>query len=668
MKWHLAFVATLVVAAAGTAQAQGLKRIGPIDPVHGYPIWFQDSNDVVLDLCLDHTDLLCPPIDERPDPGAPVVFPDNFPGEAFWWLGESTMATGAGEALLVMALESTFAAEEVIDGDQIAFGRIRLRIDVPQAGTYTVIHPYGRDVFVVDTPGRRAINFTEDIGIGAPGDFTGVLKSRIGPFLRATNAPQGYMGNPNQLAPVTGSPHGTNYFRIEGDNIGGPGVHAIQTNLFSIAGREARRVGVGSDRATYTRTPAGATTADVFAFTLSGRQIVASGTGLPTTPLTGNAAGDYFAHVALPGAPPASVRVTNQSDVPPFPVDVPLVDHVTIQRAEYSTTAQTLTIVAASSDLFQPPTLTFGLLSLVDGTLVVPGVTVPPPFVTVSSTRGGQATVLITVVGESTAPLPVVANAGPDLRVQQGQTVTLNGGQSTGDITGWQWTQEGGTQVALSGAAGTVASFVAPNQATTLRFRLTVQGPGGPSSDTVDVVVDPVAQPVAIAAPVAAARRGSIVTLDGSGSQGASTWQWTRVSGAVVALQNANTAVATFEMPQTNLPITFRLTVTGPGGSASTQVTVSMARDQITVTEASFRQRTLEWRIAGTAALVGPGNTITVRNGSTLASPIIGTAEVDALGEWSVRLRPGPNLNGANRISVVSSLGAVLLNVPITRE
>lgn len=668
MRGHLTIVAALIVAATGTAQAQGLKRIGPVDPVHGFPLWFQDSQDVVLDMCLDHTDQLCPPIDERPNPGAPVVFPTNFPGEAFWWLGQSTMATGAGDALLVMALEATFAAEQVIDGDQIAFGRIRIRVDVPSTGTYTVIHPYGRDVFVVDTPGRRAINFTEDIGIGSPGDFSGVLKSRIGPFLRATNAPQGYMGNPAQLSAVTGSPHGTNIFRIEGPNIGGPGVHAIQTTLFSIAGREARRVGVGSERATYTRTPAGAATADVFAFTLSGRQVVASGTGLPTTPLAGNAAGDYFAHVALPGAPPASVRVTNQSDVPPFPIDVPLVDHVTIQRAEYSTTAQTLTIVAASSDLFQPPTLTFGLLSLVDGTLVVPGVTVPPPFVTVSSTRGGQATVLVTVVGESAAPLPVVANAGPDQRVQQGQTVTLNGGQSSGDITGWLWAQEAGPPVTLANATQAVATFTAPPQATTLRFRLTVQGPGGPSSDTVDVVVDPVAAPVAIAAPVAAARLGAIVTLDGSGSRGATTWQWTRVSGPVVALQNANTAVATFEMPQTTQPLTFRLTVTGPGGSASTLVTVNMARDQVTVTDASFRQRTLEWRIEGTAALVGPGNTITVRNGSTLTSPVVGTAEVDALGNWSVRLRPGPNLNGANRISVVSSLGAVLLNVPITRE
>lgn len=38
-----------------------------------------------------------------------------------------------------------------------------------------------------------------------------------------------YVGDPNVEHKVTGSPLGTNVFRIEGPNIGGPGVDMIET-------------------------------------------------------------------------------------------------------------------------------------------------------------------------------------------------------------------------------------------------------------------------------------------------------------------------------------------------------------------------------------------------------------------------------------------------------
>ena len=85
--------------------------------------------------------------------------------------------------MLVLALEAAFANGGPAVGDQISFGRVRIRVEnlVPGA-TYRVTHPYGVDVFQADEA-TRSINFTEDIGIGAPGDFQGALNSRIGPFL-----------------------------------------------------------------------------------------------------------------------------------------------------------------------------------------------------------------------------------------------------------------------------------------------------------------------------------------------------------------------------------------------------------------------------------------------------------------------------------------------------
>ena len=39
-----------------------------------------------------------------------------------------------------------------MEGDQISFARIRIRVDVPTAGTYVITHPYGVEVFTVDYP------------------------------------------------------------------------------------------------------------------------------------------------------------------------------------------------------------------------------------------------------------------------------------------------------------------------------------------------------------------------------------------------------------------------------------------------------------------------------------------------------------------------------------
>lgn len=228
-----------------------LAAVGPVDHANGYPFWYGDAGDpdagldpVRLELCLD--DPLCPVVGELPDPSRPLSYPDNFPDEAFWWSGEAALTTPSGaSALLVLAQEAAFGgAGNVAVGEQISFARLRIRIDnVAPGGTYTVTSPYGVDVVTADDRGR--VFFTEDVGcLAAPCTFTEALDGRVGPFLRwdpavGPAAPAGYVGNPLVEHEVVGSPHGTNFFRVEGPDIGGPGVDRVQTDLFVVQGRLA---------------------------------------------------------------------------------------------------------------------------------------------------------------------------------------------------------------------------------------------------------------------------------------------------------------------------------------------------------------------------------------------------------------------------------------------
>ncbi|MDW7712445.1 MAG: CHRD domain-containing protein [Deferrisomatales bacterium] len=232
-----------------------------------------------LDQAVERADggifLPCPT--EEPLPGAPISFPLNFGAEAFWWLANAAgvytsrqdgVLVAGGDMLFVGALEAAFAADlGAQDGDQVGFARIRLRISVPRPGIYRVTHPYGTFTYAITDPGRRAINQTQDIGNfflpGPPplGDFTRALPDgeapfgggdpplgfdfslnagvvdedgrSIGPFLVAADEPGGdplnfieavdgsrYLADPGAGAlhlevPVTGSPTGDNFFRLE---------------------------------------------------------------------------------------------------------------------------------------------------------------------------------------------------------------------------------------------------------------------------------------------------------------------------------------------------------------------------------------------------------------------------------------------------------------------
>ena len=237
----------------------GLQGVGPISGANGFPIWYEDSNGLRLEPCLSGPNGFDPNCALLADPGfnpsQPIVFPTNFPEEMFYWSADGSMDIGAdtgsaGRARLVLAMEGAFTNGPVAVGEQAVFGRVRIVMDAPAAGIYTVTHPYGVDVFNVTEPGPRAVFYTQDHGCFGladyPCNFAIPLSSRIGPFLTSVDnppPPAGYIGDGDTPSNVTGSPFNTNFFRIDGpagvdlDPVL-PGVQTtITTNLFILTGR-----------------------------------------------------------------------------------------------------------------------------------------------------------------------------------------------------------------------------------------------------------------------------------------------------------------------------------------------------------------------------------------------------------------------------------------------
>ncbi|WP_349975673.1 hypothetical protein [Pseudomonas sp. WHRI 8519] len=402
---------------------------GPYDPANGnFAAWYQDTHGRTLDLCLTKTvssraagapgapAYMCTLL---PTPGVfddtqPIVFPSNFPDEAFWFTADAAIVDAARGIDLSYgtAIEAAFAAEEPVEGDQVSFARVRIRVDVPTAGTYIVTHPYGVDVFDVPAAGDRAINMTRDIGIAGAGDFSGALKGDVGPFLRSVNGPytegsERFIGDPNLEEPVTGSPYNTNYVRIEG-----PGGIDLRTELFSISGKlsdVARPTPVMPLRSTYSRhTEDGDLRAqqDVFVMAPPPPATVTLTSQTPNLSLTeANSTGAWYAQSVLNPLLPTSLTLTadNSVAIPTSSlatVNLPLTDLVTITRAEFSLASGQLTLVASSSDETSPPVLTAhtgngALIGDLAGSGAVKTLStslspIPPATVQVTSANGGS--------------------------------------------------------------------------------------------------------------------------------------------------------------------------------------------------------------------------------------------------------------------------------------
>ena len=89
------------------------------------------------------------------DDTKPLVFPTNWPDESFWFTADAAITDAARGVNLtyVSALEAAFGGGDPAENDQISFARVRIRVDVPVAGTYVVTHPTASKCSMYRPPG-----------------------------------------------------------------------------------------------------------------------------------------------------------------------------------------------------------------------------------------------------------------------------------------------------------------------------------------------------------------------------------------------------------------------------------------------------------------------------------------------------------------------------------
>jgi hypothetical protein len=184
------------------------------------------------------------------------------------------------------------------------------------------------------------------------------------------------------------------------------------------------------------------------------------------------------------------------------------------------------------------------------------------------------------------------ADAGPDQTVREGDTVVLDGSNSSPlpFIAAYVWQQtDGSPTVVLADANTAKASFTAPNvgpAGASLTFQLTVIYFFNRSifSDTDSTIVnvrsvnDP---PTADAGPDQDVEEETTVTLDGSNSfdpdDGIESYRWKQVAGPSVTLSNPQAKKPTFLTPNVRpdgVSFTFELSVTDFGGLQSSDTAI----------------------------------------------------------------------------------------------
>ncbi|QYX48466.1 hypothetical protein K3F43_02885 [Pseudomonas tussilaginis] len=730
--------AGLSLTLTGTAWA-GLKAVdpGPYTLATGrYPMWYQDHNDLSMELCQSRAASSRVPVSVPPaymctllpepgiyDDALPLVFPDNWPPEMFWYLAETSIPavgnSGYELDVYVAGIEAAFASENPVDGDQQSFARIRIRVSVPQAGTYVITHPYGVETVNVTTPGRRAINITRDIGIGAPGNFSGVLNGAIGPFLRGvggpyteinpdTGASETYIGDPNLTEQVVGSPFNTNFIRIQGP------AGTIETNRFTVSGKvldPREQIAAELERASYRRTAAG-TRVEVFAkapnsATLCFRETLALVPGTPPSPcqfsLLADNNGLFFAEHLSNAAPPPIIVVTATDPTGatrPTALSRKLSDVVKVTTARYDWVNKRLRIEASSSDEVQVPDLVaqgYGRLSKA-GTLqslTVNDVAQPPATVTIKSAAGGSDTEAVVVVGnapveaENQVPLTQSDLGSTSFGVPVSLNLLANDSDpdnnvplSIVDLT--QPAPDQGT-VALSGSTAVIytppAVVNAPMAAT---FTYRAQDNKGLKSAVTTVTINVAPNQVPTAVNDTATTLGVAlpinVLLNDSDPEGnvplavASVTQ--PVDGRGTVSTDGNQVTYT---PPATITAAFTTTFTyiardslgalSAPATVTVQVSPRPAAETFTVTAATVTARSnnrYNWDLSGTSS-VTTGNTITVQVTTPSGLVTLGSTAVPLTGRWRLTVSNSTTVipTAAPSATIRSSQGTVR-TVPVT--
>ena len=184
------------------------------------------------------------------------------------------------------------------------------------------------------------------------------------------------------------------------------------------------------------------------------------------------------------------------------------------------------------------------------------------------------------------------ADAGPDQTVREGDTVVLDGSNSSPRpiIVAYFWQQTGGSPtVVLEDAYTAKASFTAPNvgpEGASLTFQLTViyflnRLTFSDTDSTIVNVKFVNYPPTADAGPNQNVGEEATVTLDGSNSfdpdDGIESYRWKQISGPSVSLSDPEAVQPTFLAPNVGpdgASFTFELTVTDVGGLQSSDTTI----------------------------------------------------------------------------------------------
>jgi hypothetical protein len=693
----------LLLTLVSGASAQ-LERVGPVDPAYGYPAWYQDRTGLAMEFCtpLNQAEL---------DGGYCLLLPGNtvapekypvtgqFSDEHFYWAADALItfnlpAGGTSKARLVLALEAAFAAGPVIPGDQIVFSRVRVNVpNLPYSGTYTVYHPFGTWTFPNQVAGDRLF-FTEDFGICQPGQFDCVLATSTAPFLLPSATPGGpelpaiagpvpgklYIADPARIGPLTGSPVGQNFFRIEG-----PNGFVIQTTDFTMMGRVMTgpipgRVTI--NRASYASNTTG-NTLDVFATAQPTTQGRLPGSNKPavvtpvltfmSAPCGVNATGGYIAPSgatesqmfgngsvywgqAAPANVPTGVCVEDYTardatgQVVPAFFNASVTDQVLISEAAYDpSNGGSLSVKASSTDLVNSPTLTlvgFGNIpttNLTNGQLLIAPLSAAPAKIQVKSVRGGINEAQVTT-NSAVAPSPTIPVAGNDDYVIDEDSGTTNFHVFTNDtLNGAPIVNQAGVQVAITGAPrigvasvnsdNSIAYTPNPNVNGTDGIAYTVSVNGVLSNVAyITITINPVNDPPAAVNDNTAAVAGRVNSIDvlanDTDPDGAADLLAAVIVPGSVPPQLSNLTVsggAVSFTPTATGTFTFRYQAKDKGGllsplpGATVTVTVSGA-EAITITRVNFVVSKKRWRIDGTVSpIAGQMMKITYDNG-TLAN------------------------------------------------
>lgn len=237
----------LAMGAGGASAAPTTPARSAQTDVAGFPLWYQDANGVRVQVCYDPADPYCQaPVSATYNPALPLSFPGNYPDEFFYSAVDSQLMTvadcpSAGAAAnpgvsVHLALEGSFLNGTLTPGDQMVFGRIRIKATAGSGlcanSWYTFRTPYGPLTLQTDGTGlirgSVASLYTVDVGClpgpATPCNFDKVFQSQelqVGLLHLANGAQPGYLGTgapgvpPGPVfGPIAGGQGGFNQFDV----------------------------------------------------------------------------------------------------------------------------------------------------------------------------------------------------------------------------------------------------------------------------------------------------------------------------------------------------------------------------------------------------------------------------------------------------------------------